>query len=347
MTQKISECPRCGKMIYSHAAMCPYCKKKTGFPPAESVVEQSRETLQQPSRQQGYQAATPQQQAAPSQTAATQERRQKKIPFEVTRKYSEVTRKYSKANIAKVVAIVLLALTVLGLFLAVQMQNRKQLRLASMVDHGTKDIIDSMANEVSLSGYVIAKFPERSRHCMYYLQDGHMYEFDAFTRDSKEMDLAALNSQALVNYEGSGILQANISPDESYIMIVASRNPSNTECGLYQMDTKTKAVAVLDRGKVTFDNGEYTVESGGRMARYDQEGTKLAGLTIEEAEALPKPQPKTEKKESTEETTEREEPRVRVTEQIQPKVDVVKQPTVPTEIKISPKIAPVTPKKDD
>ena len=32
---------------------------------------------------------------------------------------------------------------------------------------------------------------------------------------------------------------------------------------------------------------------------------------------------------------------------IQPKVDVVKQPTVPTEIKISPKIAPVTPKKDD
>ena len=250
------------------------------------------------------------------------------MPFEVSRKYSEVTSKYSKANIAKGVVIALLALAVLGLFIAVQMQNRKPLRLASMVDHGTKDIIDSMANEVSLSGYVIAKFPERSRHCMYYLQDGRMYEFDALTRDSKELDLTAMNSQALVNYEGSGILQANISPDESYIMIVASRNSSNTECGLYQMDTKTKAIAVLDRGKVTFDNGEYTVESGGRMARYDQEGTKLAGLTIEEAEALPKPQPKTEKKENTEESTQREEPRVRVTEQIQPKVDVVKQPTV-------------------
>jgi hypothetical protein len=129
-------------------------------------------------------------------------------------------------------------------------------------------------------------------------------------------------------------------------MIVASRNTGNTECGLYQLSTANKALAVIDRGKVVFDNGEYTVESGGRMARYNQDGTKLAGLTIEEAEALPKPKQQTEKKKDEEEPVEREEPRVKVTEQIKPKVDVVKQPTVPTEIKIAPQIAPVTTKKD-
>lgn len=337
MTRKISECPRCGRMIYSHAAMCPYCKKKTGFPPAESVSAQSRDTHQPSGRPA---VASPSQAAASQGAQASHAGRKIRLP-------QEVTRRYSKANIAKGVVIALLALVVLGLFIAVQMQNGRQLRLASMVDHGTKDIIDSMANEVSQTGYVIAKFPERSRHCMYYLQDGHMYEFDALTRDSKEMNLAELNSAAIVNYEGSGILQANISPDESYIMIVASRNPGNTECGLYQLSTANKALAVIDRGKITFDNGEYTVESGGRMARYNQEGTKLAGLTIEEAEALPKPKQQTEKKKDDDDApVQREEPRVKVTEQIQPKVDVVKQPTVPTEIKISPQIAPVTTKKD-
>ena len=335
MTRKISECPRCGRMIYSHAAVCPYCKKKTGFPPAESVAAQSRAThrpAEEPAVASPAQATT-----APAQGA--QHRHKIRLP-------EEVTRKYSKANIAKGLVIAVLALIVLGLFIAVQMQNRQQLRLASMVDHGTKDIIDSMANEVSQTDYVIAKFPERSRHCMYYLQDGHMYEFDALTRDSKEMILTDLNAAAIVDYEGSGILSANISPDESYIMIVASRNTGNTECGLYQLSTANKALAVIDRGKVVFDNGEYTVESGGRMARYNQDGTKLAGLTIEEAEALPKPKQQTEKKKDEEEPVEREEPRVKVTEQIKPKVDVVKQPTVPTEIKIAPQIAPVTTKKD-
>lgn len=321
-------------MIYSHAAMCPYCKKKTGFPPAEQVSAQSRETHRPTAEPDG--APT-----APTAAAqATAPKRRIHLP-------QEVTRKYSKANIAKVVVIAVLALVVLGLFIAVQMQNGRQLRLASTVDHGTKDIIDSMANEVSQTGYVIAKFPERSRHCMYYLQNGHMYEFDALSRDSKEIVLSDLNTAAIVNYEGSGILQANISPDESYIMIIASRNAGNTEEGLYQMDTKTKAVAVIDRGDVSFDQGEYTVKSGGRMARYDQQGTKMAGLTIEEAEALPKPKPQTEKKKEEDEApVEREEPRVKVTEQIKPKVDVVKQPTVPTEIKIAPQIAPVTTKKD-
>ena len=139
-----------------------------------------------------------------------------------------------------------------------------------------------------------------------------MYEFDALTRDSKEMNLAELNSAAIVNYEGSGILQANISPDESYIMIVASRNPGNTECGLYQLSAENKALAVIDRGKITFDNGKVYYGEG-----HDDDAP-----------------------------VQREEPRVKVTEQIQPKVDVVKQPTVPTEIKISPQIAPVTTKKD-
>ena len=147
-----------------------------------------------------------------------------------------------------------------------------------------------------------------------------------------------MNPQAAVNYEGSGVLQANISPDDQYIIIVASRDAGNTECGLYQMDAKTQQLTVLDRGKVTYDNGEYTVQSGGRTARYDSSGTKLAGLTIEEAEALPKPAAKEEKKKEESTETQVEEKHESVTEQMEPKMDVVKQPSVPTDIKISPNI---------
>lgn len=311
---KISECPSCGKMIYSHAAMCPYCKKKTGFPPAPAPVEQSKP------------------QPAPAHGKAK------------TVKSFVRQRKYKTATYVKAAIIALLAITVLILYINVQMMNRRQLSLGSTFDHTTREVIDSMANEVLQTGIVVAKFYERDRHSLIYLEEGRLYEFDAYTRDSKELKLEEHNPAAVVDYTGSGILQANISPDESFIVIMASRNTGNTECGLYRMDAKSKAVSVIDRGKVIFENNEYRVESGGRVARYDMEGTKLAGLTIEEAEALPKPKPVTEKKEETTETQQEDKPTESMVEHLQPdQVDIVKKVVAPSEIKISPNVVPEVP----
>ena len=302
-------------MIYSHAAMCPYCKKKTGFPPAPAPVVQPNP---QPAPARGKEAKTV--------------------------KSFVRERKYKPATYVKAAIIALLAIAVLILYINVQMMNRRQLSLGSTFDHTTREVIDSMANEVLQTGIVVAKFYERDRHSLIYLEEGRIYEFDAYTRDSKELKLEDHNSAAVVDYTGSGILQANISPDESFIVIMASRNTGNTECGLYRMDTKSKAVTVIDRGKVIFENNEYRVESGGRVARYDMEGTKLAGLTIEEAEALPKPKPVTETKEETKESKEEDKPTESMVEHLQPdQVDIVKKAVAPTEIKISPNVVPEVP----
>ena len=312
---KISECPSCGKMIYSHAAMCPYCKKKTGFPPAPVPVE-----------------------APKSQPTPTHSKSAKAVKSFVRQ------RKYKPATYVKAAIIALLALTVLILYINVRLMNRRQLSLGSTFDHTTREIVDSMANEVLQTGIVVAKFYERDRHSLIYLEEGRLYEFDAYTRDSKEIRLEDHNPAAIVDYSGSGILQANISPDESFIVIMASRNPGNTECGLYRMDTKSKAVTVIDRGKVIFENNEYRVESGGRVARYDMEGTKLAGLTIEEAEALPKPKPVEEKREESSEPKHEDLPQESMVEHLQPdQVDIVKKAVAPTEIKISPNVVPEVP----
>lgn len=321
MERRISPCPNCGKMIYSHAVLCPYCKRRTGFKPAEQSA---------PAASSAPAAAA----SAPAQSRPAQSKKKVSKPY-----YGQQhLRRFSKATIVKGAIIAVLALVVLGLFIAVQMQSQRLKKLSSAIDHSSQEVIDSMANEVSQSGYVIAKFPERDRHCMYYLLGGHLFVFDALTRNEQELNLSDMNPQAAVNYEGSGVLQANISPDDQYIIIVASRDAGNTECGLYQMDAKTQQLTVLDRGKVTYDNGEYTVQSGGRTARYDSSGTKLAGLTIEEAEALPKPAAKEEKKKEESTETQVEEKHESVTEQMEPKMDVVKQPSVPTDIKISPNI---------
>lgn len=301
-------------MIYSHAALCPYCKKKTGFPPA------------------------PEAPAAP----ARKDDGHRGKPVKMLNPFGR-QRRYKKSTIAKGLVIALLAVAVLILYINVQRMNHRQLSIGTTFDHTTREVIDSMANEVVQTGLVVAKFYERDRHTLVYLEEGHLYEFDAYTRDSKEILPQDHNPAAVIDYTGSGILQANISPDETFIVIMASRNPGNTECGLYRMDARTKAVTVIDRGKVTFENNEYRVESGGRTARYNMEGTKLAGLTIEEAEAMPKPKPVTEKKEEVvEERPEKKEESM--VEHLQPdQIDIVKKAVLPNDIKVAPNVVPDVP----
>lgn len=302
-------------MIYSHAALCPYCKKKTGFPPAPEP-----EVASEPQNSEQH----------------------KGKPVKMLNPFGQ-QRKYKPATYVKAAVILLLALVVLVLYINVQRMNNRQLSIGSTFDHSTREIIDSMANEVLQTGLVVAKFYERDRHTLVYLEEGHLYEFDAYTRDAKEILPQEHNAAAVVDYMGSGILQANISPDETFIVIMASRNPGNTECGLYRMDAKTKAVTVIDRGKVTFENNEYKVESGGRTARYNMEGTKLAGLTIDEAEAMPKPKP-VEKREEEREERKEEKKEESMVEHLQPdQIDIVKKAVMPNDIKVAPNVVPEVP----
>ena len=99
------------------------------------------------------------------------------------------------------------------------------------MDNELKEVIDSVENDLYQSSTIVAKFPDRQRHGMFYLQNGHLHLFDASNQTHEEIDITALNPKATVDYNGSGVLNAYLSTNEKYILIIASRNAGNTEFG--------------------------------------------------------------------------------------------------------------------
>ena len=148
-----------------------------------------------------------------------------------------------------------------------------------------------------------------------------------------------------MDYHGSGVLNAYLSTNSKYIIIIASRNPNNTEFGLYRLtsDPDNQVLEFIDRGKVLQDKDGYTVRSDMRVATYDSNGERVSGLNSTEYENLPKKveKPKAQEKKVEENEPEREVVRENVTEKMKPKIDIdvtskPKVPEVPDKITIKP-----------
>ena len=358
MSEKTKNCPTCGKPIYRYAQVCPYCKGETHFVSIDEEHPQeitddlenlesldnleSLESLENPE--------TPEsdnEKAEKHSHLSEYLHHLKEDTEKVKQEYEEkIGRKYSRSTIVIGSVILVLSLIVLGFFIAVQMMNRQTFFYDNSIDRSVKLEIDSMANEVfQREATIVAKFPDRKRHCLFYLKEGKLCLYDASDKSDQPLDLMAMNPKAVVDEGGSGVLNAYLSPNEKYIIIIASRMSGNKECGLYRLDTESRELEFIDKGRVAPEKGGYEVSGLGHSAMYDASGEKISGMSSTEMEQLiPKIESMpTVRKEKTEKQTEERRPtQESVTEHIAPSVDLTPKPEVP---KVPEKITitPVSP----
>ena len=344
MSDKTKKCPLCGKPIYRYAQVCPYCKGETKF---VSIDEESPQIIEE-DIEPPQNLETPEESGISSESAESSFSEKsgktshlseylhhlKEDTEKVKHEYDEhIGRKYSKSTIVIGSVILVLSLIVLGFFIAVQLMNRQTFLYDNSIDRTVKLEIDSMANEVfQRQATIVAKFPDRKRHGLYYLKEGKLFHYDAADNSDKPLDLMAMNPKAVVDESGSGVLNAYLSPNEKYIIIIASRMSGNKECGLYRLDTESLELEFLDKGRVAPEKGGYEVSGTGHTAMYDASGEKISGMSSTEIEMLaPKMEPtQTVKKERTEKKTEERRPvHESVTEHMAPSVDLTPKPEVP------------------
>lgn len=351
----IKKCPACGRQIYKYAQVCPYCKGETHFASFDEVMG---ETVPQEDAKTNK-PETPQDVQSPGDAAEenfSEEKKEgrfskiakviKEDKVKVKQEYDKkIGSKYSASTVLIVTVIAILSCIVLGLFIAVQSMEKKMFSLSGSVDNSMKVVIDSVESKMYQTSTIVAKFPDREHHCLVYLKDGHLFVFDAKTKSESEVDLQQLNSKAIVDYHGSGVLNAYLSTNNKYIIIVASRNPNNTEFGLYRLttDPDNQVLEFIDKGKVIPEKDGYSVRSDMRLATYDSNGDRVSGMSSTEYENLPPKveKPKVQEKKVEEAAPERAPVEEKVTEKIKPKVDIEvvskpKVPAVPEKITIKP-----------
>ena len=369
MNDRTRICPECNRPIYKFAQICPYCKSETLFPSVdeeadmligESKVEQTDEqvveTPVEVDEQQPAAAAEPDAATDDAATEAPAEKEHHNAYLEhlkndtqkVKKEFDEkIGKRYSKSTILITTVIIILSAIVLSIYIAVQMMQKETFSINDQTDNSLKEVVDSMEMELYQSSTIVAKFPDKKRHCLLYLQEGKLCVFDANTKKDSIIDLQKLNPNAVVNYNGSGVLSAYLAPNEQYILIVAARNAGNTECGLYRLSADDMSLEVIDKGKVIHEKDEYVVTTEMRRATYDANGDRLTGVSGANGEpvvATPvktteKPKPQAEKREAPKEVETESAPK---TEAIIPKVDIVPKPNV-NDINEKVEIKPVKP----
>ena len=329
------KCPSCGRQIYQYAQICPYCKGETHFSsfdeemPQEEIYEEPAEVTVDETNDEGGVDDEDNQGKLGKYMRHLKEDTEK-----VKQEYEEkIGSRYSASTIVIGSVITLLSIIVLGIFIAVKMMDTETFRLSTSVDNELKAVIDSMETELYQSSTIVAKFPDRERHSMVYLRDGHLHVYDAASQSDKEIDLQALNSKAVVDYEGSGVLNAYLSTNEKYIIIIASRNSGNTEFGFYRLTTApdNPSLEVIDRGRVVVDKDGYKVSTDVRSASYDANGDRVSGLSSADWEKVAPKVEKQKKPEKEEKVEKKESEPIKATEQIEPRaIDVAPKPVTPT-----------------
>ncbi len=364
MNVRTRNCPECNRPIYKYAQICPYCKCETMFPSVDEEADMlAGEEQVPPAEEPPVEPAV----AAPEEPQETDAGAdsdaeapviedqhpgyidQLKRETEVVKKEfdEKIGKRFSKSTIFIGTVITILALIVLGLYIAVRMMEKETLSLSDQVDNSLKEVVDSMEMELYQSSTIVAKFPDKKRHCLIYLNDGKLCVFDANTRRDSVINLTNLNSKALVDYQGSGVLSAYFTPNEHYIVIVAARNAGNTEFGLYRLSVDDMSLEVVDKGKVTHEKDGYVVSTNLRQATYDANGDRLSGLSGANGEpVVPTPtKPEEKPKAQTERREESSQPKVEAApkqEIIIPKADIVPKPNV-SELQEKIEIKPVKP----
>ncbi len=352
MNDRTRNCPECNRPIYKYAQVCPYCKSETLFSSVdedtdrligEDTVEQADEqTVEAPVEEEvpqvpvddGEDQTVDEAEAQPAEEHHHAYLEHLKHDTEkVKKEFNEkIGKRYSKSTIFIGTVIILLAAIVLGIYIAVQMMQKETFSINDSTDNSLKEVVDSMEVELVQSSTIVAKFPDKKRHCLLYLQEGKLCVFDAATKKDSVIELQQLNPKAVVNYSGSGVLSAYLTPNEHYIVIVAARNAGNTEFGLYRLSADDMSLEVIDKGRVTHEKDEYVVTTDLRRATYDANGDRLTGVSGADGEPVVAPQTKTDEKPKAP-VEKRDAPKTDEavsapkTEPIIPKVDIVPAPS--------------------
>lgn len=290
---KTRKCPACGREIFMHAQVCPYCKAETHFtsideePQPEDIDEEA--TISEPDDVEEQSTTDGQEEGKLGKYIGHLKKDKEKVKEEYQKK---IKSKYSGSTILIVSVIFLLSLIVLGLYIAVRSMEQKTFSLSGTVDNTMKEVLDSVESKLYQSSTIVAKFPDREKHCMYYLQDSHLFVYDAKNNTNKEINLPELNAKAIVDFNGSGVLNAYLSTNKKYVIIIASRNAANTEFGLYRLGTDPDNLMLeyIDKGRVMPEKDGYTVKTNMRMANYDANGDKVSGISGTEWDNMPKTQ---------------------------------------------------------
>lgn len=153
------------------------------------------------------------------------------------------------------------------------------------------EALDSLEQRLPKGTGFIVKFPDERRHCLFYLNGGHLYKFDGKTKMLDEVTFSSLTDDAAIYYNdddlNAGIREAVLSPDKEYIMLTATTTPTDNEGktrqGLYRMNTSNLTIEALAQGNVSREGDLFFVAvidkaTGARRALlgFDKSGKQLS-----------------------------------------------------------------------
>ena len=121
------------------------------------------------------------------------------------------------------------------------------------------EALDSMEQRLPGGTGFVVKFPCERRHCLFYLNGGHLYKFDGITKRLDEVVFTSLTEETAIYYNdddlNAGIREAVLSPDKEYIMLTAAVSPTGADGkamqGLYKMNTVNLTIDALAQGYVS------------------------------------------------------------------------------------------------
>ena len=121
------------------------------------------------------------------------------------------------------------------------------------------EALDSLEQRLPKGTGFVVKFPDERRHCLFYLNGGHLYKFDGKSKMLDEVTFSSLAEDAAIYYNdedlNAGIREAVLSPDKEYIILTAATTPTGddgkTRQGLYRMNTSNLTIEALAQGNVS------------------------------------------------------------------------------------------------
>lgn len=142
----------------------------------------------------------------------------------------------------------------------------------------TYEVFDSLTTILPKGSEVIARFPDKERHCMYYQNSGLLYYFDGKQKNLEEVTISGIPN--------GNVVSARLDAEEKYIMIVVKVGNLNK---LFRLNTYNRNVVDMDK----------TVEIEKEEAKDEEEKkptkTRKRETTSEEQPvAEPKPAPERE-----------------------------------------------------
>lgn len=139
----------------------------------------------------------------------------------------------------------------------------------------TYEVFDSLTTILPKGSEVIARFPDKERHCMYYQNSGLLYYFDGKQKNLEEVTISGIPN--------GNVVSARLDAEEKYIMIVVKVGNLNK---LFRLNTYNRNVVDMDK-TVEIEKDEVNDEEEKKPTKTRKKET----TSEEQPVAEPKPEP--------------------------------------------------------